>query len=693
MVVLRFLPVLFLTVSMLLSACSVPFVSESAPTAEPDSTPTDEDVSEPDATPTPAELDETLLLESVGVSLDYPADWATRATTRTVTLAASSASLDAANPGEDLVVLVDVQQVSALAAQYGEDEVEDLEGLFEVSSTGPLEAGYTVEEPAELEIDGQSALSAEMRANGGAGQLVVVSVPPHVVRVLGQAAPAAWESQQATFEAIVESLSFAEPVAEATAEPAEEAAQPLLVSEGPDNFVLRLGGNTGPAEGRFVSVRGLAADESGTLYVAESGRGIWVFESDGTLARVFGEDDLLDAQDIALGPGGDLFVADSGHNAILRFTPAGELEQRWGQTGDQPDQFGLLAPQRLATGADGSVYALDSKVAADSSVTNSVLHFSAEGAFIERIDLAAGLSPNDLAVDQEGNIYLADSGGGSIVKLNAQGQELTRIGQGLDEDGISAGAVALDEQGNIFVAAWGRGVLKFAPDGTLLTTVGAVAEPGTTPQPGEFSLPNGITTAPGEIVWVSDNDGEYSAITALRIVPEVVQQATEPGADTETETQPEATATPIPEDVLVNQWASDASASTEYDDEYAADGATGEPDVETCTSNPDAWAPAAPGTEETLELEFDEEVFATGINVYESHQPGSITEIEIIDILGDATTVYTGTSQLLLAECPNVLSVEFEPLLDPVRRVRLTLDQSAENNWSEIDAVELVGLQ
>jgi hypothetical protein len=148
----------------------------------------------------------------------------------------------------------------------------------------------------------------------------------------------------------------------------------------------------------------------------------------------------------------------------------------------------------------------------------------------------------------------------------------------------------------------------------------------------------------------------------------------------------------VPEELLLRQWASEASASSQYNENYAADGATGPPDVEGCRSSEQAWAPVAPDTRETLELTYSMPVFASQVHVYQSHQPGAITQIELLDEQGDYTTVYTSTATLN-SECPSVLNVQFQPTLSRIVGVRLTLDQRKEANWIEIDAVELVGLR
>ncbi|NJN66829.1 MAG: hypothetical protein HC884_08975 [Chloroflexaceae bacterium] len=534
---------------------------------------------------------------------------------------------------------------------------------------------------------------------------MILLAPPQLIRVLGQVASTAWEEQRPVFEAIVQSMTFSTPPPTPTpplpptSTPVNQAIQPLVVTEGPPGFLLRLGSHEGSRNGRFVSARGLAAALDGTVYLAESGRGIWVFASDGTLRSTFGENEvLLDAHDVDLGPDGDIFVADYGRNAMVRFAPDGAVVRQWGERGDGEGQFGVQSPQHIAVGSDGSVYALDSHTdPATRSTVNSLLRFNGEdGSFVERIALP-GMVPEDLALDPTGMIYLADSTGGAVVKLDPSGTILAQFGENLFPGGITPGALDVDRVGNIYVATWDHGILKLAPDGSLVASGGTIAESGTLPAPGELSHPNGIAVAPGGVVWVSDNDGEYSAITAMRL--EGSDQAAPGAGDTSVVSTGGVTSTPSttgtgtirPSGALSHQWASKATASSHYGEDYGPEKVVGPPDVEGCQDSPKAWAPATPNTLETLEVTFDTPVFASQINIHQNHQPGFVTEVEMLDERGSYTMVYTGTARLQ-SVCPQVLQVRFEPLIFRVVGARLTIDQRSDANWSEIDAVELIGI-
>ncbi|NNJ12714.1 hypothetical protein EKD04_020525 [Chloroflexales bacterium ZM16-3] len=668
---------------LLFTSCALPGLPGQAPTPTAPPTPT---IAPP--SPTPISLDIELSVEAAGFRLRHPAGWASQVLSNTLTLAPSEASLDRSSPGPDLVVTVDATPAEMVAAQYGAEAASNPESFFEVSSSAAQQAGYTLSPTTAITVGGSLGLAADLRGEGGAGRLAVIVGPDRVIRVLGQASPAGWDAQSDLFDAILTSLSFFAPATTPTPTPVGVAQQPDLLRRGPPGFVLRIGGSGGPRDARFVSARGMAVAPDGTLYLAESSRGVWVFAPDGTLITTFGAEDLLDAYDIVRTPSGDLLVADYGRNAVARFSPGGTFVERWGSAGDGPDQFGLSSPQRIALGPDGSVYALDSRPGDDGQVVSSVMVFGPDGTLIDRVKLPIDLAPADLAVDSAGDIYLAETFGGSVVKLAPDGVELARFGDPAATQSLAAGSIDLDQQGNIYLATYASGVVKLSPEGIMIAQGGTTAAAGVAPDAGAFSLPNGIAAGPGGIVWVSDNSGEYSAATALRLSDDPTAQATSAALGATAE----ADVTPVPEDALLRQWAESATASSYYEPNYDPAGATGPPDVTVCQDSPDAWASAAPDGLDTLELSYATPVFATGLTIYQSHQPGYISKVELIDERGEIIPVYTG-EPALSGTCPLALPVSFDQTLSRVAKVRITVDQRSGANWDEIDAVELVGVK
>ncbi len=148
--------------------------------------------------------------------------------------------------------------------------------------------------------------------------------------------------------------------------------------------------------------------------------------------------------------------------------------------------------------------------------------------------------------------------------------------------------------------------------------------------------------------------------------------------------------TPRPAEVL-SQWAISAEASTEFGfPDWAADRATGAPDVNACTDNSLAWASARGESLEWLSLRYAKPVYATGVRVYQTLGRGAISSVLLVDQDDVAHLVWEGTDRR--APCPGILEVTMAPTPYKVVGVRVELNESRTEFWNEIDAVELLGI-
>ncbi len=97
---------------------------------------------------------------------------------------------------------------------------------------------------------------------------------------------------------------------------------------------------------------------------------------------------------------------------------------------------------------------------------------------------ATFLSPEKIAIDKNDNIYVADTGNNSIRKITPDANVTTIAGDGLSGDMDSGNnqkakfnspkGVAVDNQGNIYVADTGNSKIKrITPDGTVTTIAGS----------------------------------------------------------------------------------------------------------------------------------------------------------------------------------------------------------------------------
>ncbi|MBI2912648.1 MAG: TIGR03663 family protein [Chloroflexi bacterium] len=184
---------------------------------------------------------------------------------------------------------------------------------------------------------------------------------------------------------------------------------------------------------------------------------------------------------------------------------AADLEGRRtiGQPGSEAGQ--LRSPVGIALDAQGNVYVADSG-------NGRVQKFDAGGRFLGAVG-GAGAEPGqfnqpaDVAVDAQGNLYVADTWNHRIQKFGADLSFQVAWGRPTN-DLINPGpdqmwgprAIAVDAQGNVWVVDTGtHRVRQFAADGAPLGAFG-----GRGRQPGRFQEPVGIAIGADGSIFVAD---------------------------------------------------------------------------------------------------------------------------------------------------------------------------------------------
>lgn len=202
---------------------------------------------------------------------------------------------------------------------------------------------------------------------------------------------------------------------------------------------------------------------------------------------------------IAVDPEENVYVADIDANRIVKLTAGGAVAAAWGQTGDGPGQFDAV--NGVAVDAEGNVYATD-------EIGGRVQKFSREGAVLAGWG-ARGSGPGQfqrpqgLAVSRRGIIYVADTHNSRVQALSVDGQPLSAWGE-LRAGAVDRGApgrldlpadVAVDDRGDVYVADTRNArIQKFTADGHLLGV-----------WKGDFRCPEGIAIGPEGDVFVADS--------------------------------------------------------------------------------------------------------------------------------------------------------------------------------------------
>ena len=290
-------------------------------------------------------------------------------------------------------------------------------------------------------------------------------------------------------------------------------------------------GSPGSADGpgtaaRFDAPVGIAVDRSGQVYVADQTNStirqvtaagtvstlagaagypnIGSTDGAGTAARFYAPNGL------AVDAAGNIYVTESGNQTVRKISTAGVVSTLAGLGGNW----------------------ISNEPASDGNGYKASYYISPNYGWVDGNGSAARFNrPGGLTLDPSGNVYIADSGNNVIRSLNASGAVTTIAGVAPAQssghtDGTGSAArfsspegVAVDDAGNVYVADMDNHTIrKITPTGVVTTLAGLARSWGSSDGTGSearFHNPYGVGVDHAGNIYASDTDNN----TVRKITP------------------------------------------------------------------------------------------------------------------------------------------------------------------------------
>lgn len=306
-----------------------------------------------------------------------------------------------------------------------------------------------------------------------------------------------------------------------------------------------------PTAAQLSAPNGVAVDSSGNVYIADGGNYVVRKVAGGLIATYTGSagtPGLIGPNGIAVDSAGNIYIANGPGNRVVRISSGGLTTLAGGTGGFGGDGGPAVAaslnfPEGIAVDAQGNVYIADTANHRIREVSNGIISTVAgttglgyNGDNIQATQ-ATLLYPQAVAVDSQGNLYIADTQNQRIRKVSG-GIITTVAGNGTagysGDKGSAVAAqingpkgLAVDSTGNLYIADTGNSAIRRV-SGSVISTVAGTGTAGYAGDGGPatsalLNLPVGVTVDASGDLYIADTGNnvvrEISFPIASNVIP------------------------------------------------------------------------------------------------------------------------------------------------------------------------------
>jgi uncharacterized protein (TIGR03663 family) len=284
-------------------------------------------------------------------------------------------------------------------------------------------------------------------------------------------------------------------------------------------------GSQGTGPGEFERPNGIQIDADGFVYVADTGNHrVQKFAADGQFVAAWGQHSTVEMEvglpqgfnepwDVAVAPGGEIYVADTWNHRIHKLDGDGNLITAWGLFGQYEPRDGAIGqsafygPRGVAVGPGGQVYVSDTgnkRIQVFDSEGEFAFQWGGGGVLDGYLDEPVGIAiAPDNALSSATGIYVADTWNQRVQVFDANGTYLRQWSIAGWDVGLADEKpyLAVDAIGYVYITDPGHyRVLAFDHLGNYVLCFGQY---GFDEQ--SFALPTGIAVADDGSIYVVDS--------------------------------------------------------------------------------------------------------------------------------------------------------------------------------------------